>query len=404
MKIALFADQLLGWQGGRDFLRILFESLKLGCAAEDEIIMVTRVRRDSFPWRLAQIGKHLLSSFPYDYRWIAHEMMRVSGGKLIERITGERPRFVTSGGNESQRKRFQALRDFDVAGPFLSPPDWIDRHAWVGHLFDCQHKRFPHFFSHQECVGRDDQFTKVLRVAPVVIVHSLDVKADLMTYFGPVQGEIIALPFAATAEPRWFQLDETKTRKKYRLPEKYFLCSNQFWQHKNHGVILEALAIARAQGQPMSVAFTGQMQDYRNPGYVRGLMERVEALEISDNCHFLGLIPKLEQIAIMRSAIAVIQPTLFEGSPGGLAVADAIGVGQRVIVSDIPVNREIQQYVGDYFPPTDAGALFDAMCRLREQRSPRPVREQLLAEGLERRRHFGRVLRSAFAMAAEGSR
>ena len=404
MKIALFADDQLGWQGGRDFLRILFESLKLGCAAEDEITIVTRVHRDSFPWRLVHIGKYLLSNFPYDYRWIAHEMMRVSRDKLIRRITGERARFVTSQENESHRKRFQTLPEFDVAGPFWYPPDWIDSHAWVGYLWDCQHKRLPHFFSHQECVAREDQFAKLLRVAPVVIVHSLDVKADLMTYFGPVRGEIIALPFAAAAEPGWFQLDATKTREKYRLPEKYFLCSNQFWQHKNHGVILEALALARAQGQQMSVAFTGQMQDYRNPGYVRGLMERVEALEISDNCYFLGLIPKLEQIAIMRSAIAVIQPTLFEGSPGGLAVADAIGVGQRVIVSDIPVNREIQQYVGDYFPPTDARALFGAMCRLREQRSPRPVREQLLAEGLERRRHFGRVLRSAFAMAAEGSR
>ena len=181
MKIALFADELLGWQGGRDFLRILFESLKRGCAAEDEINIVTRVCRDSFPWRLAHIGKHLLSSFPHDYRWIAHEMMRVSRDKLIKRITGERARFVTSRGNESHRKRFQALREFDVAGPFLSPPDWIDSHAWVGYLFDCQHKRFPHFFSHQECVARDDQFAKLLRVAPVVIVLSLDVKADLMT-------------------------------------------------------------------------------------------------------------------------------------------------------------------------------------------------------------------------------
>ena len=407
MKIALFGDELLGWQGGRDFFRILFESLKLGCADEDdkdEVTIATRQCRDSLPWRLARIGKHLLSSFPYDYRWMAREMMRASGNKLIRRITGERARFVTFEGKESHRKLTHALREFDVAGPFLSPPDWLDGQAWVGYLFDCQHRRLSHFFSPQECAARDDQFAKVLRTAPVVIVHSLDVKADLMAYFGPVRAEIIALPCAAAAEPTWFERDPMKVRKKYGLPDQYFLCSNQFWQHKNHGVILEALAIARTQSKRMSVAFTGEMHDYRNPNYASDLKARVVAWGISDDCHFLGLIPKLDQIAILRSAAAMIQPTLFEGTPGGLAVVEAIGVGQRLIVSDIPVNREIQQYVDEYFPPNDARALFDAMCRLREQPSPSLAQERLLAEDLQRRRHFGNVVRSAFAMAVERAR
>ena len=202
----------------------------------------------------------------------------------------------------------------------------------------------------------------------------------------------------------WFQMDTIKAREKYGLVGEYFLCSNQFWQHKNHGVILEALAIARKRGRPMSVAFTGQMHDYRNENYVHDLNARAKALGISEHCRFLGLIPKLDQIAIMRSAVAVVQPTLFEGTPGGLAVYDAIGVGQRVIVSDIPVNREIEQYVDEYFPPTDAQALYDAMCKVQEQSSPRQVQERLLAEGVERRRNFGRILMSAFAMAVEKSR
>jgi hypothetical protein len=79
-------------------------------------------------------------------------------------------------------------------------------------------------------------------------------------------------------------------------------------------------------------------------------------------------------------------------------------VGQRVIVSDIPVNREIEQYVTEYFPPNDAKALFNAMCKLREQPSPRPIQDRLLAEGLERRRHFGNVVGSAFALAVERTR
>ena len=123
----------------------------------------------------------------------------------------------------------------------------------------------------------------------------------------------------------------------------------------------------------MCVAFTAEMEDYRNPNYIKDLMARVQALGISDDCYFLGFIPKLDQIAIMRSAVALIQPTLFEGAPGGLSVSEVIGIGQRVIVSDIPVNREIEQYVAEYFPPTDARALFYAMCRVRKQVNSGPV-------------------------------
>ena len=37
----------------------------------------------------------------------------------------------------------------------------------------------------------------------------------------------------------------------------------------------------------------------------------------------------------------MIQPSLFEGGPGGFSVYEAISLGKPVIVSDIEVNREI---------------------------------------------------------------
>ena len=403
MRIALYCDELTEWQGGRDFFRRLFESLKLGCAPEDEITIVS-LARDLLPWRVLRIGKHLLTKFPYDFGWIAREIRRVPQEKLVREIIGDGVRLALLKGTGSHPKYSQTLRDFDVTGPFLSPPDWLGDRPWVGHIPDCQHKRLPHFFSPEERAARDSRFAKLLQAARVVIVHSLDVKADLMAYFGPVRAEIIPLPFVASADPKWFEPDATKVLEKYRLPKAFFLCSNQFWQHKNHHVILEALAIARAQGRQLSVVFTGEMQDYRNANHIQSLMTRVKDFGISTRCHFLGLIPKLDQISIMRSAVAIIQPTLFEGAPGGLAVSDAVGVGRPVIVSDIPVNREIQQYVDEYFQPTDARALFSAMCRAGENARPMMAKEQLLAEGLERNRCFGKVLRSAFAMAVEKSR
>ena len=109
------------------------------------------------------------------------------------------------------------------------------------------------------------------------------------------------------------------------------------------------------------------MDDYRSPDYAGRLVARVQTLGIADACHFLGLIPKLDQIALMREAIAVIQPTLFEGGPGGGAVYAAIGLGQPVIVSDISVNREIAECIDEYFAPDDPKALLACMCRVKDK-------------------------------------
>ncbi len=43
----------------------------------------------------------------------------------------------------------------------------------------------------------------------------------------------------------------------------------------------------------------------------------------------------------MKNCIALIQPTLFEGGPGGGSVYNAISVGKKCIVSNIKINKEI---------------------------------------------------------------
>jgi glycosyltransferase involved in cell wall biosynthesis len=199
--------------------------------------------------------------------------------------------------------------------------------------------------------------------------------------------------------PEWFEGNDVERRTKYNLPSKYFLCSNQFWQHKNHSLIIEALALARAEGRPTFMVFTGAMEDYRAPEYVSHLMSQVQKLGVAADCVFLGLLPKQDQIAVMKSAIAVVQPTQFEGNPGGLAVWDAIGVGRPVIVSDIPVNREIENYVDAFFPPSDPASLLYAMRRIESAPDRQKSPTVLLAEGRERRRHCGEVIKCAFATA-----
>ena len=51
---------------------------------------------------------------------------------------------------------------------------------------------------------------------------------------------------------------------------------------------------------------------------------------------------KKVQLNLIKYSVALIQPSLFEGGPGGFSVYEAISLGKPVIVSGIKVNREIK--------------------------------------------------------------
>jgi glycosyltransferase involved in cell wall biosynthesis len=94
----------------------------------------------------------------------------------------------------------------------------------------------------------------------------------------------------------------------------------------------------------------------------------------------------------MRQASALIQPTLFEGGPGGGSVYDAMAVGTRAIVSDIPVNREIRDSHVTFFPAGSAQELANAMREVVETKPDRITPEQLRRRGCSALKSFGKQL------------
>src|SRR5690606_36513838 len=76
---------------------------------------------------------------------------------------------------------------------------------------------------------------------------------------------------------------------------------------------------------------------------------------LKSNISLLGVIPRNEQLLLMKHSRAVIQPSLFEGwSP---VIEDAIYLQVPVIASSLPVNIEQLGPNGCYFEPEDYEAL-----------------------------------------------
>ena len=113
--------------------------------------------------------------------------------------------------------------------------------------------------------------------------------------------------------------------------------------------------------------------------------------------HFLGYIPKIEQMKILCQAQAALQPTLFEGNPGGGIAYNAIAMGVPILLSDIPVNLELQSPLAFFFKKHDPESLKEAMIDLIMHRAELPSyrQEELLNQGEARVKKLAQAVRDA---------
>jgi glycosyltransferase involved in cell wall biosynthesis len=233
---------------------------------------------------------------------------------------------------------------------------------WIGWIPDFQHKRLPQFFSENELRGRDECFQGVVGEAAHIVVSSQDAHKDLMRWFPTEPHRVSVFPFVSVSADEWYAHDPTYVAAELQLPEKYLIFPSQFWIHKNHRVLCEAIRILRDKGlSDICVVSTGHTNDYRHPGFFVTLQDLIEQRGLKPHIRILGLLPRNVQIHLMRRAAAVIQPSLFEG--WSALVEDARTLGKRIYVSDIPIHREQQPSDAVFFDPDRAEQLAEWISR-----------------------------------------
>ena len=140
--------------------------------------------------------------------------------------------------------------------------------------------------------------------------------------------------------------------------------------HKGHRLVIEALAQLRASRPDVVVVCTGNTADHRDPMYFGELLAEVSRLGLRENFVILGWVPQPHIFHLMRQAVAVLQPSRFEG--WSTTVEETKSVGKSIILSDIPVHREQAPAGALYFDPTDAAALAEQLVAAYETCSPGP--------------------------------
>jgi len=223
----------------------------------------------------------------------------------------------------------------------------------VNWIPDFQHLHLPEMFSEKECSSRTREFRNIIGDSDAVVLSSSDSIKDANNFF-PGHGEKLhRLAFVSITEEnmqdRVICVDNLE--RKYDFSGKYFYLPNQFWKHKNHLVVFDAVLRLKNEGINILVICTGDLTDYRNEDHVNELKNFVTENDLSGNISLLGKIPYTDVLSLFRFALAVLNPSLFEGWSS--TVEEAKTIGKKVILSNIAVHKEQAASCAEYFDPKD---------------------------------------------------
>jgi glycosyltransferase involved in cell wall biosynthesis len=204
-----------------------------------------------------------------------------------------------------------------------------------------------------------------------VIVSNYCSYRDAARLYPQNRHKLSVLPFTMYLGRDWRSPDPRRVVRKYGLPAKFLLFPSQFWRHKNHATLFEAIQLLQERGIGDAVLVcTGFPHDPRYPDHAKVLQEFLTTNKLTTAVRVVGLLPRDDQVQLMRAAAAIVQPSLFEG--WSALLEEARSLGKLVFASDIPMHREQFTEGIHLFPPTSAEVLADLFARHWPELPPGP--------------------------------
>ena len=218
---------------------------------------------------------------------------------------------------------------------------------------DFQHEQYPNFFSKKEIISRNKLYLNYINYSDLLIVSSKSSKNDLLKFYKKNQiknktKNIKVLNFIPEVDFSNIQR-KTNLKKYLDINKKYIFIPNQFWIHKNHDCVIEAMKILKDKNQNIQCLFTGNNFDHRSPNHFNMMMSKIKKLKLKKLIKYKGVLPYKEIINLMYYSDIVVNPSFFEG--WSTTVEEAKILNKSILLSNIPVHREQNPDKGLFFNP-----------------------------------------------------
>ena len=363
-----------GWLGGVSYFRNLFGALRELPSPCVEPVVITRCDTDATSLAEFQPVEVLRT------RMVELEQPAWKLRRALQRYVGRDWLF----------ERF--LRAHGIA--LLSHSGYLGRRcplpamSWIP---DLQERHLPNLFNPAEHAARARMLQESCLHSTAIVLSSNAALRDLSEMHPGCAERAHVLQFVSAVPALESVTPLAELEQRYGFTGPFVHLPNQFWAHKNHGLVIEALRLLRARGQAALVLATGNTEDHRQPAYFRTLMAQVEEAGMSECFRVLGVIPYRDLMGLMAASTAVLNPSLSEG--WSTTVEEAKTFGKRVVLSDIPVHREQAPARAIFIDPHDAADLAAALAtvvREHDAAAELPLMEAAHAGLRARRAQFAR--------------
>ncbi len=219
---------------------------------------------------------------------------------------------------------------------------------------------------------------KTLSAVDRVITVSEAMRAEILAFDAKAAVSVVynglnANEFAAVPED---QLGAV--RQKFALPDEFVLSVGHFERRKNYAKLIDAMARLCARGCPCSLVLVGN-----DSGERRLIEAAIATAKLSAQVTILSGLTDLEVRCIYRLSSLFVFPSSYEGF--GLPVLEAMAAGVPMVLSDLPVFREITENKGIYFCHDESELIADA---IEQVLGSDDLRARLIAYGSRRVQDF----------------
>lgn len=241
--------------------------------------------------------------------------------------------------------------------------------AWIP---DLQHRSLPQLFPRTARWRREIGFRVQIASGRTIMLSSESALRDFRACYPHARNRVSVVRFATQPPDAFLNTDPSEVIAAYGLPANYFYLPNQFYRHKNHQLIVDALTILKRRGVNVVVCASGSTEDRREPGYYDLVNAEIQKRGLDTHFRHLGVISLPHVYALLRACTALLNPSRFEG--WSTTVEEAKSFGVPMILSDIDVHQEQTAGAARYFGVDDPVALADHLMQLSELKREPVVR------------------------------
>jgi len=255
---------------------------------------------------------------------------------------------------------------------FVTPspkPFYLQKLNYALTVYDLCHRDFPEFSevkAYNVYHLRELILNRCVGPATIVITESEKLKKMISNQFCKDENRIISIPNGPS--PLINFEDRNTNSKKLSLPENYFFYPAQFWEHKNHIRILEAIDILKKKNIIVDFVFCG-----KDKGNLKNIKNKINRLNISSQVKIFDFLSNEEIKFLYKNSIALVMPTYF--GPTNIPPLDAWANELPVIYSKHLSEQTLDAAL--YADPNSSEELADTIKKMLNI----DVRKDLISKG-----------------------